>query len=214
MPAAVCIPQQRVTLFLVFVVGAIAAAARAVPRMDRCPRPGCIHSVLVDRWEEQSCSLLSRATFVLLDHNQMSPDTSAATCSGAAGNGVLEKLGRDWTDLKIMQNTCAHLVDSTDIDHELMQHMLGLQLAAAPTFHRTSLLLSYIELLVAAGQCLDARAVIVKFLCSASASASPSASASAWCGKFVCKDMLNCVSSCVCTLHSAVFISLAWRLGQ
>lgn len=159
---------------------------------------GCIKSLLFDCVEDQPSTALSRATFSLLARKQIAPFVSGSC------DGVLGKLGRDWADFQIFRNTSAYVENSGDMDHELMKRMLDQQFLIAPTFHRIFLLLSYVDLLVSAGNCLEARSIIKTLLpCT-----------SFWSSKFICKDVLNCLSSCIRSLHLNGFFSIASSLAE
>jgi hypothetical protein len=159
---------------------------------------GCIKSLTFCCAEEQTSSALSRATFSLLAGSEIMPNSSISC------DGILGKLGRDWGDFEIMRNTYAHLSNSHEMEHDLMQRMLTQQFSIAPTYHRVSLLISYVDLLVSAGQCLEARAMIAKLL----------TYTSYWSSKFICKEVLNCLSSCVRSLHLGGFFSRASSLAS
>ncbi len=158
---------------------------------------GCVKAFSDSFAEELSSTEFSRTTFHLLARNQFSPDVSSS-CDGVLGN-----LGRDWVDIQIMQSISAYLVSSINMDHELIQRMLEQQFSIAPTFHRISMLLSYVDLLVSAGECMKAMAAITKLLLYTSS----------WSGKFICKEVLSCLSSCIRSLQTSGFFSCASSLA-
>jgi hypothetical protein len=159
---------------------------------------GCVKSLNFGCLEDLTSTPLSRATYSFLNRSEFLLNSSASC------DGVLGKFGRDWADFQIMQNTCDYLLNSVDLDHGLIQSMLSQQFAISPTFHRVSLMLSHADVLVSAGRRLEAKAVITKLL-----SYTPF-----WSGKFICKDVLNCLSSCVRSLHLGGFFSYAASLAD
>ncbi len=159
---------------------------------------GCIKSLNFCCVEEQPSTPLSRATFSLLAGSEIVPNSSTSC------DGILGKLGRDWMDFEIMRNLYAHLLNAHELEHEMMQRMLAQQFSIAPTFQRVSLLLSYVDVLVSAGQCLKAKSEIARLL----------PHTSFWSSKFICKDVLNCLSSCIRSLHLGGFFSRASSLAS
>ena len=159
---------------------------------------GCVKALVDSFAKELPSTEFSRITFYLLARNQFLPDVTSS-CDGVLGN-----LGRDWVDLQIMQAISAYLVNAVNIDHELMQRMLDQQFSISPTFHRITMLLSYVDVLVSAGECIKATAVITKLL----------PYTSSWSGKFICKEVLNCLSSCIRSLHLSGFFSSASSLAS